>query len=120
MAEAAQHRALAEQLARGAGLTDRQRALEELRLAEEAEARAAAAGRQARVSLEPTRLYGGYGSTAYVSRSWTFEVIDLDQVPREYLSLDVAVVREAITRAGVRDIPGLRIFQAEALRVRGA
>jgi hypothetical protein len=121
LAEAEQHRALAEQLARaGAGLTDRQRALEELRLAEEAEARAAAAGRRAQVSLEPTRLYGGYGSTAYVSRSWTFEVIDLDRVPREYMSLDVAVVREAITRAGVRDIPGLRIFQAEALRVRGA
>jgi hypothetical protein len=34
------------------------------------------------------------------------------------MSLDVTVVREAITRDGVREIPGLRIFQAEALRVR--
>jgi hypothetical protein len=55
-----------------------------------------------------------------VTRRWSFEVVDLDQVPREYLSLDVAVVRQAITRDGVRKIPGLRIFQAEALRVRGA
>jgi hypothetical protein len=54
-----------------------------------------------------------------VTRSWTFAVVDLDRVPREYMSLDVEVVREAITRDGVREIPGLRIFQAEALRVRG-
>jgi hypothetical protein len=70
--------------------------------------------------LEPTRLHGDYGSTAYVTRRWAFEVVDLDQVPRDYLSLDVAVVRQAITRDGVRKIPGLRIFRAEALRVRGA
>jgi hypothetical protein len=58
--------------------------------------------------------------TAFVRRSWSFEVVDLDRVPREYMSLDVTVVREAITRDGVCDIPGLRIFQAEALRVRCA
>ena len=77
-------------------------------------------GASSNALLEPTRLHGDYGSTAYVSRSWTFEVIDLDRVPRDYMSLDIAVVREAITRDGVRQIPGLRIFQTEALRVRGA
>jgi hypothetical protein len=70
--------------------------------------------------MAPTRIRGDYGATAYVSRAWTFEVVDLDQVPRQYLSLDGAVVREAITRDGVRAIPGLRIFQVESLRVRGA
>ena len=70
--------------------------------------------------LEPTRIRGDYGSTAYVTRQWSFEIVDLDLVPRQYLSLDVAVVREAITRDGLREIPGLRIFRAEALRVRGA
>jgi hypothetical protein len=120
-AEAEEHRALAERLAReGESFEERRRATEELRLAEEATERAAAAGHEATVPLEPTRLYGDYGSTAYVSRRWSFEVVDLDQVPRAYMSLDVAVVREAITRDGVRKIPGLRIFQAEALRVRGA
>jgi hypothetical protein len=68
--------------------------------------------------LEPTRIRGDYGATAFVRRSWSFEVVELDRVPREYMSLDVTVVREAITRDGVREIPGLRIFQAEALRVR--
>jgi len=36
------------------------------------------------------------------------------------MSLDVEVVREAITKDGVREIPGLRIFQAESLRIKGA
>ncbi len=119
--EAEAHRAEAERLAReGPGFADRRQAAEELRRAEDAAARAAAADERATVVLEPTRIRGDYGATAYVSRSWSFEVVDLDRVPREYMSLDVTVVREAITRDGVREIPGLRIFQAEALRVRGA
>ena len=119
--EAEAHRAQAERLAReGPGVADRRHAAEELRRAEDAAARAAAADERANAPLEPTRIRGDYGSTAYVSRSWSFEVVDLDRVPREYMSLDVTVVREAITRDGVREIRGLRIFQAEALRVRGA
>jgi hypothetical protein len=120
-AAAAEHRATAERLARAAeSVADRHRAAEELRLAEEALQSAQAARQRARAVLEPTRIRGDYGATAYVTRNWSFEVIDLDRVPREYLSLDVAVVREAIAKDGIRDIPGLRIFQAEALRVRGA
>jgi hypothetical protein len=120
-AAAAEHRATAERLARGAeSVEDRRRAAEELRLAEEAFQRAQAAGQRAAAVLEPTRIRGDYGATAYVTRNWSFEVVDLDRVPREYMSLDVAVVREAIAKDGIRDIPGLRIFQAEALRVRGA
>lgn len=65
------------------------------------------------------RIQGDYGATAYVTRSWTFEVIDLDQVPRPYLSLNTEAVRAAITKEGMKDIPGLRIFQSESLRVRG-
>jgi hypothetical protein len=121
MAEAEEHRDLAERLAReGKSIEDRLQAADELRLAEEAAQLAHMASSQAKASLKPTRLHGDYGSTAYVSHSWAFEVIDLDRVPREYMSLDVAVVRDAITRNGVREIPGLRIFQTEALRVRGA
>jgi hypothetical protein len=119
-AEAELHWTAAERLAGDAqSFDDRHRAAQELRLAEEASLRAAAAGEQAMAVLEPTRIRGDYGATAFVNRSWSFEVVELDRVPREYMSLDVTVVREAITRDGVREIPGLRIFQAEALRVRG-
>jgi hypothetical protein len=118
-AEADEHRAAAERLVGEAqSLEGRRRAAEALRLAEEAAARAAVAGEQATAVLEPTRIRGDYGATAFVRRSWSFEVVDLDRVPRDYMSLDVAVVREAITRDGVREITGLRIFQTEALRVR--
>ena len=120
-AEADEHRAAAERLAGDSqSLEGRRGAAEALRLAEEAAARATAAGEHAMAVLEPTRIRGDYGATAFVRRNWSFEVVDLDRVPREYMSLDVTVVREAITRDGVREIPGLRIFQAEALRVRSA
>jgi hypothetical protein len=121
MAEAEAHHAAAMHLAQGAqNPADRHRAAEELRLAEEAAQRAQLAREEARAVLEPTRIRGDYGATAYVTRNWSFEVIDLDQVPRDYMNLDVAVVRQAITRDGIREIPGLKIFQSEALRVRGA
>lgn len=119
--EAEAHRAAAERLASHAqSFDERCRAAEELRLAEEAAERAEMARKRASALLEPTRIHGDYGTTAYVTRSWTFEIVDLDQVPREYMSLDVEIVREAITKDGVREIPGLRIFQAETLRVKGA
>lgn len=46
-----------------------------------------------------------------------FELVDLSQVPRDYLCLDEARVREAI-KAGVRDIPGLRIYEDKTLAIR--
>lgn len=120
-AEAEEHRVAAERLAReGESPEDRRRAAEQLELADLATARAAEAGERMMTNLEPTRIRGDYGATAYVARSWTFEVVDLNEVPRQYLNLDVQVVREAITRDRVRHIPGLRIFQAEALRVKQA
>jgi hypothetical protein len=117
---AAELRAEAKRLAHEAkSEEDRARAAEQLRLAEDAALRAAIAEQQVAEALEPTRIRGDYGATAYVRRSWTFEVVDLDQVPREYMSLDTEVVREAINKDKVREIPGLRIFETEALRVRG-
>jgi hypothetical protein len=119
--EEAQYRAEANRLVREAGSSaDRQGAAQQLLLAEEAGARAAAARQAAALKPVATRIYGDYGSTAYTRRTWTFEVADLDQVPREYMSLDVDVVREAINKDAVREIPGLRIFQMETLHVRGA
>jgi len=51
-----------------------------------------------------------------VAKRWTFEVVDVNKVPREYLVLDRTAVNKAI-RDGVREIAGLNIFQVEGLRV---
>jgi len=119
--EEAQHRAEATRLAQEAtSPEERRRAAEHLLVADEAAARAAAARQAAAVKPEPTHIRGDYGSTAYVRKAWTFDVVDLDQVPRDYMSLDVEVVREAINKDAVREIPGLKIYQSETLHVRGA
>ena len=80
---------------------------------------AAAMRREAEACLTPVRIQGDYGATAYVTHAWSFEVIDSEAVPRHYLSLNSEMVRTAITKDGIRDIPGLKIFQSENLRVRG-
>jgi len=54
--------------------------------------------------------------TTVTARRWTFEIVDLDKVPREYLVLDNVAVNKAI-RNGVREIDGLNILQVEGLRV---
>ncbi|MGC9030087.1 MAG: hypothetical protein ACP5LD_10495 [Desulfomonilaceae bacterium] len=48
---------------------------------------------------------------------WTFRVINELLIPREYLVLDESKVRKAIA-AGVREIPGLEIYQHEEVVVR--
>ena len=119
LAEAEAHRARAKRPYEvEQSFEERRDAIETLRLADNATERAEAARRMASAALEPTRIRGNYGATAFVRRSWRFEIVDLDQIPREYMSLDVPVVREALTQDGIRHIPGLRIFPTEGLRVR--
>lgn len=121
MEEAVRHRATAELLARGAmNGEDSSGAAEHLVLAEEAMERARIARVQTSSSPEPARIRGDYGATAYVTRTWSFEIIDLDQVPRKYVSLDVGAVKDAINKDRIRNISGLRIFRTEMLRIRGA
>jgi len=43
---------------------------------------------------------------------WTYRLIDVRQVPRQYLELNLASVNQAV-RDGVRDIPGINIFEKE-------
>ena len=64
----------------------------------------------------PRSIKGDSGSTS-VRKTWTFEVTDETLVPREYLVVDEGVISLAI-RKGIRDIPGVRIFQQESLSVR--
>jgi len=45
-----------------------------------------------------------------VRKTWSFTLMDLKKVPRIYLKLDEQAIRASI-RDGVRDIPGLEIFE---------
>lgn len=61
----------------------------------------------------------GYKTEAVkgTTKRWTFEVLDSNQIPREYLMVDETAIRQAIA-AGVRAIPGVNIFQKEGLSIR--
>lgn len=61
----------------------------------------------------PNQAKGTIG-TSYIQKRWTFELTDKEEVPREYLMLDNVSINNAI-KAGVREIPGLRIYQKETI-----
>lgn len=58
--------------------------------------------------------------TLFGRQTWAFEVLKLEEVPNEFLTLviNTEAVEEAIAR-GVRDIQGLRIFPKESTVFRG-
>lgn len=97
--------------------------VELLRKAEEAQAKGKA--KQATAFAEKSLAVQGFtnttmasaGGSLQVSKPWDFEVEDVGAVPKEYLTVDEAKVRSAI-KAGIRDIPGVRIFQRTQLAVR--
>jgi hypothetical protein len=91
----------------------------------EAEARArAVAEAEAKAALmaaappppEAPRTVRTEAGAAQLVKKWTFRVSDPALVPREYLALDERKVREAI-RAGVREIPGLEIYEDQLTRL---
>ncbi len=49
-------------------------------------------------------------------KRWVWEVVDLNEVPREFFSLNQVAVN-TVVREGARDIAGLRIYQEEKVRV---
>lgn len=55
--------------------------------------------------------------TAFTKKLWTFKILDETQIPREYLVASDTKIRDAI-KGGIRDIPGLEIFEQESLTVR--
>jgi adenylate kinase len=48
---------------------------------------------------------------------WDFEIEDETKIPREFLMVNEKAIRAAV-KAGVRNIPGVRIFQREELAVK--
>lgn len=66
----------------------------------------------------PIQTRGDYGALASTTKRWTFEITGpLHLIPDVYLLINVPAVNAAI-RAGIREIPGLRIFQTESITVR--
>ena len=49
--------------------------------------------------------------------TWECEVSNPVRVPRKYLVVDMVAIRKAV-KAGIRDIPGVYIFEKEGLSVR--
>ncbi len=41
---------------------------------------------------------------------WTFEIVDRNQVPNGYWTIDEAAIRADVA-GGVREIPGVRIYE---------
>lgn len=63
-------------------------------------------------TIEVPKTAGGVTTV----KTWTFEITDITKVPRTYLDLNETLVRKHI-RAGVREIPGLRIYQQDTVKV---
>lgn len=70
-------------------------------------------------TIQVTHHVPSFGSTKTkgTTKRWTFETTDASLVPREYLIVDESAIRKAIA-AGVREIPGVRIFQEQSLSIR--
>lgn len=67
-------------------------------------------------SAGPVRSASGTSSTRL---EWTYEVEDnaMDVLPRDYLMVDEKAIKAAV-KAGIRQIPGVRIFEAPAVSIR--
>lgn len=125
----------ADQVVRGKVLgfrqeAERQRREEEARLRRQAEAERARLAAEAAaqdlpepppppipvIPRAPKTVRSNMG-TATVKKVWDFEVLDERQVPREFLIVNEKAIRAAV-KAGVRNIPGVQIFETEQLAVR--
>lgn len=50
--------------------------------------------------------------TTRTRRMWTYDIVDENRIPREYLMVDKTEIMKAVS-SGVRDIPGVKIYQKE-------
>ena len=63
---------------------------------------------------QPVRTDSGTSSVRMV---WDYKVVDISQVPRDYLILNERGVKAAI-KGGIRNIPGLEIFEKPSVATR--
>ena len=65
----------------------------------------------------PVRTVQADFGTASVKKVWTYEIVNENEIPREYLVVNEKKIA-AVVKAGIREIPGVRIFETEQLAVR--
>lgn len=54
----------------------------------------------------------GDGAMSYEMTQWKFDIEDVNLIPREYLMVDEVKVKTLI-KAGIREIPGLKIYSEQ-------
>lgn len=59
----------------------------------------------------------GEFSTTTVKRIWDYQITNADKVERKYCAPSAGLLRSAVN-AGVRDIPGVRVFQRDSFNTR--
>lgn len=118
--EAARQEAERARLAAEQAEADRAREAARAAKAEAAEAKEAANAKAA----DMTRVQSDIGAVASLRTTWTFEVMQPADVPREFLVIDQTAIRAAIKKATDKagncklKIPGVRIFTIETTVVR--
>jgi hypothetical protein len=61
-------------------------------------------------------VHSGMGSVS-TKMVWDFEIVDEVKVPRNFMIVNEKAIRAAV-KAGVRNIPGVKVYQKEELAVR--
>jgi hypothetical protein len=115
--EEAEARRLAAEARQAEAAGDRSTAVELTQLAARAQTNAALAAVQAVAPPAPVVVRGEYGSTAFAKEEWSYSVSDPALIPLGYLTVDDEAVKQAIAE-GIREIPGLDIFQQEKFIIR--
>lgn len=64
----------------------------------------------------PAKVHTPVGSMG-TRKTAQWELVDIDQVPRDFLTLDTTKVGRVV-RAGIREIPGIRIWEEENIVIR--
>lgn len=99
---------------------------EELRKAEEAKKAAEDAGEVPAVPVETTinsmvldsrKQELEADKSRSIRKVWKYDIINEMQIPREYLEINHTAIRSAVA-GGVREIPGVTIYQTEQLVIR--
>lgn len=69
------------------------------------------------VQVAPVIHNGSSFAAKGTTKRWVFEIKDDKQIPREYMQVNETLIRGAINQ-GVREIPGVRIYQEESISLR--
>jgi hypothetical protein len=67
---------------------------------------------------KPATIVRTEAGSASTRKVWKHEIIDEAAVPRRYLMVDESKIRQAV-KQGVREIPGVRIFEHTEIAFRG-